>query len=52
MEESEVVATTAVPNLSNGTSTSSPSYVARHEIIAAPPAQSVMGTSNSLPLLR
>jgi hypothetical protein len=52
MEETEVVATTAVPNLSGGNRVSSPSYVARNEIIAAPPGQSVMGTSNSLPLLR
>jgi hypothetical protein len=55
MEETEVVATTAVPNLSDGNNTSPPSYVARHETIGSLgtlPAQSVMGTSNSLPLLR
>ena len=53
MEETEVVATTAVPNLSGGTDSSSPSHIARQTAISSvPTSQSVMGSSNSLPLLR
>ena len=53
MEETEVVATTAVPNISSGNDASSPSHIARHTTISSvPAAQSVMGSSNSLPLLR
>ncbi|MEZ6071056.1 MAG: hypothetical protein R3C10_12460 [Pirellulales bacterium] len=61
MEETTVVATTAIPNLSGGNSTGSTStpLVARHETIGSlgmvpdrGPVQSVMSTSNTLPLLR